>query len=67
MALQQPGFTAVNPANDNEWFVATPPDSASGVNLFRCANGINCHSQDFQRRRGCYPHDFHDRCHSALG
>ena len=42
------GFTAVNPANDNEWFVATPPDSASGVNLFRCANGINCHSQDFQ-------------------
>jgi hypothetical protein len=42
------GFTAVNPSNDNEWFVATPPDSISGVNLFRCSNGINCHSQDFQ-------------------
>ena len=42
------GFTAVNPANENEWFLATPPDSASGVNLFRCANGVNCHSQDFE-------------------
>jgi photosystem II stability/assembly factor-like uncharacterized protein len=42
------GFTAVNPSNDNEWFVATPPDSISGVNLFRCSNGVNCHSQDFQ-------------------
>ena len=41
------GFTAVNPANENEWFVATPPNPASGVNLFRCTNGINCHSQDF--------------------
>lgn len=41
------GFTAVNPANENEWFVATPPDSASGVNLFRCANGVNCHALDF--------------------
>jgi hypothetical protein len=42
------GFTAVNPANDSEWFVAMPPDSISGVNLFRCVNGVNCHSQDFQ-------------------
>lgn len=42
------GFTAINPANDNEWFIAAPPDSASGVNLFRCASGINCHSLDFQ-------------------
>jgi hypothetical protein len=42
------GSTAVNPANDSEWFVATPPDSHSGVNLFRCANGVNCHTQDFQ-------------------
>jgi hypothetical protein len=42
------GFTAINPADENEWFVATPPDSASGVNLFRCANGIGCQSQDFQ-------------------
>lgn len=42
------GFTAINPANGNEWFVATPPDSISGVNVFRCASGINCHSLDFQ-------------------
>jgi hypothetical protein len=42
------GFTAVNPTNESEWFLATPPDSVSGVNLFRCANGITCHSQDFQ-------------------
>ncbi|MGH9516489.1 MAG: hypothetical protein ACRD3P_12530 [Terriglobales bacterium] len=42
------GFTAINPANENEWFVATPPNSASGVNVFRCASGINCHSLDFQ-------------------
>lgn len=41
------GYAAVNPANENEWFVASPPDSQSGVNLFRCANGINCHTQDF--------------------
>ncbi len=42
------GFTAVNPSNDSEWFLATPPDGLSGVNLFRCANGISCHGQDFQ-------------------
>ena len=42
------GFTAINPKNEDEWFVATPPDAISGVNLFRCANGVNCHSLDFQ-------------------
>src|SRR6266496_3848310 len=42
------GFTAVSPSNQNEWFLAKPPDSLSGVNLFRCTNGTNCHSQDFQ-------------------
>jgi hypothetical protein len=42
------GFTAINPGNENEWFIAAPPDAASGINLFRCANGINCHSLDFQ-------------------
>lgn len=42
------GLTAINPENDNEWFVAAPPDSVSGVNVFRCASGINCHSLDFQ-------------------
>src|SRR4051812_3405986 len=45
------GFTAINPANENEWFVAAPTDSTSGVNLFRCANGINCHSLDFQNNQ----------------
>jgi len=42
------GFTAINPANENEWFVASPPNSASGVNLFRCLSGVDCHSLDFQ-------------------
>jgi hypothetical protein len=41
------GSTAVNSSNDNEWFLATPPDSVTGVNVLRCANGISCHSQDF--------------------
>lgn len=41
------GYTAVNPANENEWFVASPPDSISGVNLFRCPDGIGCDTQDF--------------------
>ena len=42
------GFTAANPVNDGEWFVAAPPDSVSGVNLFRCVNGANCRTQDFE-------------------
>ena len=41
------GYTAVNPTNENEWFVASPPDSISGVNLFRCPDGIGCDTQDF--------------------
>ncbi|HEX6805329.1 MAG TPA: hypothetical protein VF133_16745 [Terriglobales bacterium] len=42
------GFTAINPANDSEWFLAVPPDAGSGVNILRCRNGINCHTLDFQ-------------------
>jgi hypothetical protein len=42
------GLTAINPTNEDEWFVATPPNSISGVNLFRCVNGANCSTQDFQ-------------------
>lgn len=42
------GFTAVSPANENEWLLSTPPDSISGVNLLSCSNGVNCHTQDFQ-------------------
>jgi hypothetical protein len=41
------GFATINPNNENEWFLSTPPDSGSRANLFRCANGANCHSQDF--------------------
>ena len=42
------GFSAINPANESEWFVASPPDSVSGVNLFRCTNGASCHTIDFE-------------------
>jgi hypothetical protein len=45
------GFTAINPANENEWFIAAPPDAMSGVNIFRCDNGIDCHSLDFQNNQ----------------
>lgn len=41
------GATAINPSNDNEWFLSTPPDGVSGVNLFSCSSGTNCHTQDF--------------------
>jgi hypothetical protein len=42
------GYTAINPSNANEWFVSNPPDTVSGVNIFRCESGISCHTQDFQ-------------------
>lgn len=42
------GFTAISPTDDAEWFLSMPPDAISGVNLLRCWNGINCHTQDFQ-------------------
>ena len=42
------GYSQINPANEDEWFVSSPPDATSGVNIFRCASGINCHAQDFQ-------------------
>ena len=42
------GYTAVDPTNNDDWFVSTPPDAASGVNIFRCESGISCHTQDFQ-------------------
>jgi hypothetical protein len=42
------GFSAINPTTESEWFVATPPDLISGVNVLRCASGVNCHSLDFQ-------------------
>ena len=42
------GYTAIDPENENNWFVSSPPDAVSGVNIFRCASGISCHTQDFQ-------------------
>jgi hypothetical protein len=42
------GYNQINPRNPDEWFVSTPPDGDSGVNIFRCELGINCHTQDFQ-------------------
>ncbi len=42
------GYTAIGPGDDNLWFVSNPPDSVSGVNIFSCDLGINCHTQDFQ-------------------
>jgi uncharacterized membrane protein len=41
------GYTAISPDNDNAWFVSNPPDSVSGVNIFECALGINCSTEDF--------------------
>ncbi len=41
------GYTAISPADEDEWFVSTPPDSVSGVNIFGCASGIDCHTDDF--------------------
>ncbi len=41
------GYTAISPDDDRAWFVSNPPDSVSGVNIFKCASGINCHTEDF--------------------
>jgi hypothetical protein len=42
------GYTQISPANELLWFVSNPPDATSGVNIFSCASGIDCHTQDFQ-------------------
>jgi hypothetical protein len=42
------GYTQISPLNELLWFVSNPPDAISGVNIFSCASGINCHTQDFQ-------------------
>ncbi len=41
------GSTAISSDNGDAWFVSTPPDSVSGVNIFGCALGIGCHTDDF--------------------
>jgi hypothetical protein len=45
------GYTAISPTDDNLWFVSNPPDSVSGVNIFMCGLGVNCHTQDFQNHQ----------------
>jgi hypothetical protein len=42
------GYTQISPDNELLWFVSSPPDSISGVNIFSCASGINCDTQNFQ-------------------
>ncbi len=42
------GYTQIDPSNSDDWFVSTPPDVSSGVNIYRCESGINCHTEDFQ-------------------
>ena len=42
------GYTQISPDNELLWFVSNPPDAISGVNIFSCASGIDCHTQDFQ-------------------
>ena len=40
------GFSEINPANPPEWFISNP-----GVNIQRCALGVECHAQDFEADR----------------
>ena len=42
------GYSQINPDDAGEWFVSNPANSGSGVNIFRCPFGINCHTLDFQ-------------------
>ena len=42
------GYTQISPDKEDEWFVSNPPNGISGVNIFSCSSGINCHTQDFQ-------------------
>ena len=42
------GYTEIDPDNEDEWFVSNPPESSSGINIFRCSSGISCHTQDFE-------------------
>ncbi|MGH9512274.1 MAG: hypothetical protein ACRD2U_09075 [Terriglobales bacterium] len=45
------GPTAISPDDDNLWFASNPPDSVSGVNIFRCDSGVNCTTQEFQNNQ----------------
>ena len=42
------GYNQINPGNVDEWFVSSPPDGLSGVNIFGCTSGFNCTTQEFQ-------------------
>lgn len=45
------GFTQIDPTNEGLWYTSTPPDSSSGVNIFSCGQGLNCHTLDFQNNQ----------------
>jgi uncharacterized membrane protein len=40
-------YTAISPDDDSVWFVSNPPDSVSGVNIFKCVSQLKCHTEDF--------------------
>ncbi|HTZ96541.1 MAG TPA: hypothetical protein VMB18_09105 [Terriglobales bacterium] len=42
------GYNQIDPDNVDDWFVSSPPDELSGVNIFGCASGFNCTTQEFQ-------------------
>ena len=42
------GVTAMNPADENDWFMTASPNGPPGVGVFHCPYGINCHTQNFQ-------------------
>lgn len=45
------GYSQISPDNEDQWFVSTPSEETSGVNIFSCASGVNCHSQDFENNQ----------------
>lgn len=42
------GYNQIDPDNVDEWFVSSPPNALSGVNIFSCTSGFNCTTQEFQ-------------------
>ena len=42
------GYNQISPDDADQWFVSSPPNALSGVNVFACDTGFNCQTQDFQ-------------------
>jgi hypothetical protein len=42
------GNNQIDPDNVDEWFVSSPPNPLSGVNIFGCNSGFNCTTLAFQ-------------------